>query len=94
MSLHPNRAASRQAEPSRLTGRRIRLRAAAKRVSLVAEALLVVGGAIEFWRASAAGQPVSRPGQIAFWAGLVGLLVNLLAPAVRARIEWARAGRT
>jgi hypothetical protein len=62
-------------------------------VSLVAELLLIAVGAAEIWRASAAGQSVSRPGQIAFWAGIVGLLANILVPMVRARVERARAGR-
>ena len=72
-------------------GRRARFRAVGKRVSVVAELLLFAFGATEFWRASVAGQPISRPGQIAFWAGLIGLLASLLAPVVRARVERARA---
>ena len=82
---------SNPAEPGSAVRGRTPLRVVAKRVSLVAELLLVAGGAAEFWRAAAAGQAVSRPGQIAFWAGIVGLLANLLVPAVRARFE--RAGR-
>ena len=92
MSLHPNRAASSPAEPHSPAGHRARLRVVAKRVSLVAELLLIAVGATELWRASTAGQPASRPGQIAFWAGIVGVLASILVPAVRARIERARAG--
>ena len=77
-------------EPPSPTGRRARGRVVATRVSLVAELLLIAFGAAEIWRASAAGQTVSRPGQIAFWAGIVGLLASLLAPAIRARIARGR----
>jgi hypothetical protein len=91
MSLHPNAAASNPADPPSPMGRRARVRVVAKRVSLVAELLLITIGAAEIWRASAAGQTVSRPGQIAFWAGIVGLLASLLAPAIRARIARGRA---
>jgi hypothetical protein len=91
MSVHSNPVASGPAEPPSQPGRRARLRVVAKRVSQVAELLLIAFGAAEIWRASAAGQTVSRPGQIAFWAGIVGLLASLIVPAVRARIERARA---
>jgi len=91
MSLHSDPVASRPADAPSPPGRRARLRVVAKRVSQVAELLLIAFGAAEIWRASAAGQTVSRPGQIAFWAGIVGLLASLIAPAIRARIEGARA---
>ena len=87
----PRPATSSVAEPRGPIGRGARLRLIAKRVSLAAELLLIVGGAAEFWRASAVGQPVSRPAQIAFWAGVIGLLANLVVSVVRARA--ARASR-
>ena len=91
MSFHPAPDASSASTPGSSTERRARWRVIARRVSIVVELLLLAFGAIELWRASAAGQPISRPGQIAFWAGIVGLLANLLASTVRARAERGRA---
>jgi hypothetical protein len=65
-------------------------RAILRRVTLGSEIFLVLMGALGIWQARAAGQPVSRPVAIAFWAGLVGLVASVLAPQIRAQIERRR----
>ena len=87
MSLVPDPDSSSPAELRDPTDRRARLRILGRRVGVVTELLLLVFGAAEFWRASVSGQPISRPGQIAFWAGIIGLVASV----VRARVERARA---
>jgi hypothetical protein len=77
-------SASEEADP------RTRRRAAAARVSLVAQLVIAAVGAYGMWEAHAGGRPVSRPSAIAFWAGLVGLAASMAAPRIRAFVSRTR----
>jgi hypothetical protein len=59
-------------------------------VSVVAEVALAVFGGWQMWEAARAGQPPSRPARIAFWAGLVGLVMSVVAPRVVAYVRRRR----
>lgn len=67
-----------------------RARVVAQRVGLVAQLAIAAVGALGMWEARTEGRPVSRPSAIAFWAGLVGLIVSVAAPRIRAVVRRRR----
>ena len=69
---------------------RSRRQTVALRIGIVAQLAIAAVGAYELWEAHAAGRVVSRPGAIAFWAGLVGLLASIAGPRIRDRIRSRR----
>jgi hypothetical protein len=84
----------RAAESPRADVRRTRIPAAARRVAFGAEVLAIALGALGMWQARAAGQAISRPAAIAFWAGLVALVASVVGPRVRAYVQRRRRGGT
>ena len=92
MSL-PDSARPVAPAPRSRTGR-LRVRAAAARVAFGAQAVGIGIGASEMWRAHTAGQATTRPGLIAFWAGVIGMAATLLAPRIRAHVQRQRARHT
>jgi hypothetical protein len=64
----------------------------ALRIGIVAQLAIAAAGAYELWEAHAEGRSVSRPGAIAFWAGLAGFVVSIAGPRIRDRIRRQRGG--
>ena len=74
--------------------RRTRIPAAAQRALFGVEVLAIILGASGMWQARTAGQAVSRPAAIAFWAGLLALVASVVGPRVRAYVQRRRFGGT
>lgn len=78
------------ASASTVPSRRDRVREVAQRVGLAAQAAIAAIGAFGLWTERAEGRAVSRPSAIAFWAGVAGLAVTLVAPRIRAYVRSRR----